>query len=620
LWGELSGSATVAPESEREPSVVGRLLEGRYRVEGLVAKGGMGEVFRGRDVKLDRPVAIKFLAERFRSDESVVQRFLREAQSAARLDHANIVTVHSVGEDGGRPFFVMKFVAGQHVGASTRAAGRLPPEQAVAIAIQVCDGLEHIHASGFVHRDIKPQNLMVDSTGRCTILDFGILRVMESSYTQTGLVAGTPEYMSPEQTKDPKTADGRTDLYALGVTLFEMLTGRVPFRASSAFELMVKHNSEPPPRVRSLVPELGPEIDAVVEKCLAKDPGDRFQTAAELRDALRAIALAPAEAARTLPDAAPGPGAARPATPPPQTPAGAAARPGPLVSGVAKPGLRGGAPAEGAPIVDIGSGIRATAISGETISPSLFLRPHRRKVALVSTLVVVGGAAFAVWLATREPSPVAPTPRSRPAAGASIAAREPTTPLTDLPAAAPSVVAPAPSAAPVAAPAPAPTPAPVTSASAAPAADAEDDEAPRPRKPKADDAERRLREHLAQATKARVDRAVAETPAPPPEPAPVAAPTPAPSPAPEPPVEKTVAPAPALPATLHIISLFERKTTWTSIAIDGDAVGDTHAVKREVAPGSHVITARRTGYRNVRREVTVRPGELRKVVLTLEKQ
>jgi serine/threonine-protein kinase len=631
----LGVRSTVAPATDvdGEPSVVGRLLEGRYRVEGLIARGGMGEVFRGRDVKLDRPVAIKFLSERFRSDASIVQRFLREAQSAAKLDHPNIVAVYSVGEEEGRPFFVMKHVTGQNVAALTHSAGRLPWDSVAGIAIQICDGLAHIHENGFVHRDIKPQNVMVDSAGRAIILDFGILRVLESSYTQTGIVAGTPEYMSPEQAKDPKTADARTDLYSLGVTLFEMLTGRAPFLAPSAFELMVMHNSEPAPRVSSLVPGLAPEVDALVDKCLAKDPRDRFQSAIELHSALRRLV-----SAAVVPIAS-APIVARPVKTVPHGSAVAAksdvqsrdrAVPDPLGRKDERPS----------------NDLRATAVAGETVAAvSTFVRPRRRVMVFTTAAVAASTAAVAIWLVLREPPRAPASVVSAPASPVAVAAPAPAF-VAAARAVPPSRELPAPAAPPVS---PSVTAKPSTGAKVLESPrETPSDEAPRskPRDSRADDDERRLRKHLAKAAQTKRPRAqLAAVASPDPAPVSAAAATPNADPealrteeaAPnsgsttaktksEPERERSpsdvvaVARKPEPPATLHVVSQSDGKRNWASLAIDGDVVGDTHAAKRQVAPGVHVITARRDGYRDVRREVTVASGEVRRVILTLEKK
>jgi serine/threonine protein kinase len=273
-------------------ALLGEQLEGRYRVDEYMAKGGMGFVYRGTDLALNRPVAIKFLDARFRSDHDLVVRFRREALWAATLDHPNIIPVYSAGEFSHHAYFVMKYVDGATVSQLIHERGRLPLREAVAIGIQVCDGLEQIHERGFVHRDIKSPNVMVGHRGHAYILDFGISRHVTSNLTQTGFTTGTPEYMSPEQARDGTHIDGRSDLYSVGVMLFEMITGSRPFAADNAFDLLMKHALEPPSHPSAFVPALPPEVDGIVLRALEKDPDRRFASAAEMRAAL--LTLLPA--------------------------------------------------------------------------------------------------------------------------------------------------------------------------------------------------------------------------------------------------------------------------------------------------------------------------------------
>ncbi|MBI3071854.1 MAG: serine/threonine protein kinase [Deltaproteobacteria bacterium] len=268
----------------------GPLLDGRYRVGRILARGGMGEVFEGVDVTLRRPVAVKFLGERFVSDAAVVERFGREAEALAALEHAAVVPVYAVGTAAdGRPFFVMKRIFGRTIDQLIRAAGPLDVATTVHIAAQVLAGLERIHGAGFVHRDVKPANIMVDEAGRCTLLDFGILRAEESNLTATGFIVGTPEYMAPEQGRDARLASAASDLYSMGATVYAMLTGAPPFRGSSSYEIVNKHHTEvvvaPSTRVRGL----SRAVDRVVGRALAKEAGERFASAVEMRRALEAL-------------------------------------------------------------------------------------------------------------------------------------------------------------------------------------------------------------------------------------------------------------------------------------------------------------------------------------------
>lgn len=282
-----SGDATADPP-EPHAIEVGAVLEERYRIERFLARGGMGEVYVGVDLRLKRTVAIKLLSPRLRSDQAVVARFLREGELLAHLEHPNVVPVYSVG-DASRPFLVMRFVEGQPLSEHLRARGRLSMDQAQSIVRQLCAGLGHIHAKGCVHRDIKPQNILIEPNGQCTLLDFGILRPVGSLATATGHLVGTPAYMSPEQLRDAKSVDARSDLYSLAVTAFELLTGRLPFEAATAFDLMMKHAQAAPPRATDVCGELPSGIDAVLTRALAKEPSARFQTAAAFEAAFSRV-------------------------------------------------------------------------------------------------------------------------------------------------------------------------------------------------------------------------------------------------------------------------------------------------------------------------------------------
>ena len=270
---------------------IGPLIDGRYRLEEFIARGGMGEVFRGVDVGLDRNVALKFLARRYCANDELVARFLKEARAAASLDHPNVIPIYATGEHERRPFIAMKYVVGQTVHQHVRANGPMSVAQASAVVNQVCKGLEKIHEAGYVHRDIKPQNLMLDGSGHCYILDFGILKIVHGAKTTTGLVLGTPAYMAPEQAIDAKSADARSDLYGLAVALYEMVTGQLPFRGRTAFELMRQHISDPPPLPTSVVPTLPHAFDLFMAKALAKPPAQRFQNALEFRRMLRFVGV-----------------------------------------------------------------------------------------------------------------------------------------------------------------------------------------------------------------------------------------------------------------------------------------------------------------------------------------
>jgi serine/threonine protein kinase len=270
-------------------ALTGLVLEERFRVERFLARGATGLVYRGTDLSLDRPVAIKFLDRRYPSDPDVVHRFQREARAAASLDHPNIIPIYGVGEHRGWHYFVMKYVDGSTVCALLAGGARLGLAEALRLALQVCRGLAHIHARGNVHRDVKPSNVMLDANGHAYILDFGILRQQDSTLTMTGLMAGTPLYMAPEQARDVRQADARSDLYSLGVMLFEMLAGRSPFWAETPVEVMTKHLTEPAPPLSRFREDAPPALVSLLLRALEKDPERRYQSARDMGEDLAAV-------------------------------------------------------------------------------------------------------------------------------------------------------------------------------------------------------------------------------------------------------------------------------------------------------------------------------------------
>lgn len=270
-----------------------RMLAGRYRLGELLGRGGMAEVYRGTDARLGRTVAIKLLRPSLANDPAFRTRFRQEAQAAAKMAHPTIVRVFDAGEETVRdpsgielqvPFIVMEFVEGRLL-RDLIAEGPLPVGEAARIMDGVLTALEYSHRAGVVHRDIKPGNIMVTSSGQVKVMDFGIARaISESSATiaQTSAILGTAQYFSPEQARG-ETVDARTDLYSAGVVLYEMLTGRAPFHADSAVAVAYQHISEAPIPPTSLVPSVSPAMNAVVLRALAKDRFDRYQSAAEFR-------------------------------------------------------------------------------------------------------------------------------------------------------------------------------------------------------------------------------------------------------------------------------------------------------------------------------------------------
>jgi eukaryotic-like serine/threonine-protein kinase len=280
-----------------------RLLGGRYELDGIVGKGGMAEVFRARDIRLDRIVGVKTLRNDLARDQTFQARFRREAQSAASLNHPSIVAVYDTGEDvmNGTPvpYIVMEFVDGRTLRDLLRDDRRLLPERAAEITDGVLRALDYSHRNGIVHRDIKPGNVMLTRNGDVKVMDFGIARAVSDSQmtmTQTAQVIGTAQYLSPEQARGERV-DNRSDLYSTGCLLYELLTGRPPFTGDSPVAIAYQHVKEDPVPPSRVDPEVPAWADAIVLKAMEKDPADRYQSAGEMRNDLqRALAGAPVAA------------------------------------------------------------------------------------------------------------------------------------------------------------------------------------------------------------------------------------------------------------------------------------------------------------------------------------
>mgnify|MGYP001321892606 CR=1 FL=1 len=277
--------------SGRAPDDVIGLTLGNCVIHSLLGQGGMARVYRAKQANLDRDVAIKILPPYYAADPAFVERFKLEARALARLSHPHIVIVHDAGEDQGRLYIVMEYVAGGNL--RQYMAQSMPLREVVRIIKEVADALAYAHAHGIIHRDVKPVNVLLDENKRAVLSDFGIAKVMETSaaFTRGGAGVGTPEYMSPEQCRGG-AIDTRTDIYALGVMLYEMLTGHTPFEADNYTALAHSHIYEAPPPPSRLNPRISPAVQAVVLKALEKDPANRFQTATEMAQAFEAAAAA----------------------------------------------------------------------------------------------------------------------------------------------------------------------------------------------------------------------------------------------------------------------------------------------------------------------------------------
>ena len=284
-----------------------RVLGGRYRLGAVIGHGGMAEVHRGRDVRLGRDVAIKLLRPELARDPSFQTRFRREAQAAASLNHPAIVAVYDTGEDHSdgvvTPYIVMEHVEGRTLREVLAAEGRLLPQRAMEITAQICAALEQAHRAGIVHRDIKPGNVMLTPSGEVKVMDFGIARAMtgaSSTMTQTAAVIGTAHYLSPEQARG-EHVDARSDIYSTGCLLYELVTGGPPFSGDTPVAVAYQHVREEPIPPSRVEPEVPAAIDAIVLKAMAKNPANRYQTAAQMRaDLERALAGQPVEAAPVL--------------------------------------------------------------------------------------------------------------------------------------------------------------------------------------------------------------------------------------------------------------------------------------------------------------------------------
>ncbi len=281
------------------------IFDNRYKIVRLLGSGGMADVYLARDIHLGREVAIKILYERYSRDEEFVARFRREAQAAAGLNHPHIVSIYDRGEADGNYYIAMEYLEGKSLKELIAEKGRLPGDMAIFVARQILQALQFAHEHNVIHRDIKPHNIVINGRGQVKVTDFGIARAGTSAkMTETGSILGTAQYLSPEQAKG-KSVEQSSDLYSVGVVLYEMLTGRVPFEGENPVAIALKHISDEPVPPQALVPEIPDNLNIVVMKALAKDAGGRYQTAEEfLADLDRCRAQLPVSPAPVADDAA----------------------------------------------------------------------------------------------------------------------------------------------------------------------------------------------------------------------------------------------------------------------------------------------------------------------------
>ncbi|MGD9347921.1 MAG: protein kinase, partial [Candidatus Aminicenantes bacterium] len=288
--GEAEITRTKTLDATQVELTTGSTFANRYQIIEELGKGGMGTVYRALDKKLNEEVALKLIKLEISADEKTVERFRNELRMARKISHRNVGRMYELMDYMGIHYITMEYVSGQDLRNLIRQTGKLTTEKAIAIAKEICEGLAEAHRLGVIHRDLKPSNILIDRQGEAKIMDFGIARLLKSKgITGTRHLIGTPEYMSPEQVDAEGDIDQRSDIYSLGVILYEMLTGRVPFDGDTPLSVAYKHKNKKPPDPRDFSPQITDELSVLILKCLEKNKEARYQSAGEIRAQLEEI-------------------------------------------------------------------------------------------------------------------------------------------------------------------------------------------------------------------------------------------------------------------------------------------------------------------------------------------
>jgi tRNA A-37 threonylcarbamoyl transferase component Bud32/tetratricopeptide (TPR) repeat protein len=296
---------TQTIEAPREELTTGSTFAGRYQIIEEIGKGGMGKVYKAQDKKINEMVALRLIKSESASDRKTIERFGNEMKFARKVSHRNVCRMYDLGEEKGSHFITMEYVPGEDLRSSIRRFGQLPIGKSISITKQICEGLAEAHRLGVIHRDLKSSNIMIDKEGNVRIMDFGIARSLEAKgFTGAGVMIGTPEYMSPEQVEGKET-DQRSDIYSLGIILYEMVTGRVPFEGDTPFTVGVKHKSEPPKDPKELNSQIPEDLSRVILKCLEKDKEQRYQSVSGARSELENIERGIPTTERVIPERKP---------------------------------------------------------------------------------------------------------------------------------------------------------------------------------------------------------------------------------------------------------------------------------------------------------------------------